>query len=73
MLHSFAKLEPHLPIISTIEETDVITLVAFVDSKSATCPQCHEVSNRAHSHYTKVIDDLPIQNKAIRMYLKTRK
>jgi hypothetical protein len=43
MLHSIAKLDSRLPIISTIEETDVITIVAFVESKSATCPQSHEL------------------------------
>lgn len=51
----------------------MITIVAFVESKSAICPQCHGKSSRTHSQYTRVIDDLPIQNKAVRIYIKSRK
>lgn len=73
MLHSITKLDPHIHIVSISEETDSIHVVAFIESKSATCPHCHQKSCRAHSHYARVIDDLPIQNKAVRIYLRSKK
>ncbi|GEN57430.1 hypothetical protein GCM10012290_10230 [Halolactibacillus alkaliphilus] len=60
MLHSITKLAPHIHIVPISEETDTIHVIAFIESKSASCPHCR---------YTRVIDDLPIQNKAVRIYL----
>lgn len=73
MLHSIMKIDPRIQVIPITEEPDVINLVTFVKAKSALCPRCHQKSCSAHSQYTRMIDVLPIQNKAVRIFLRSRK
>ena len=69
----FPDLDPHLIILSQTEATDGLTYVVTLDSKSARCPKCGQVSHRRHSAYMRIIDDLPIQGKPVHLFLKTRK
>ena len=42
-------------------------------SKKAACPYCGIVSRRAHSRYVRKLQDLPIQGKKVKLYLKNKK
>ncbi|WCK52517.1 transposase family protein [Aneurinibacillus sp. Ricciae_BoGa-3] len=47
--------------------------VLEVNSTSASCPTCGSSSNRAHSRYTRHIDDLPISDRHIHFQLIVHK
>jgi transposase len=38
-----------------------------------TCPYCGKTSEKIHSHYTRILQDLPIQGKKVRLVLNNRK
>jgi hypothetical protein len=44
-----------------------------VARKTAVCPVCKKSSRHKHSHYTRVIRDLPICGKQTYIHLKTRR
>lgn len=37
------------------------------------CPYCGKTSEKIHSHYTRILQDLPIQGKKVRLILNNRK
>jgi len=39
----------------------------------AKCPFCGEVSNKVHSHYLRVLQDLPIQGKKVKLEIDNKK
>lgn len=69
----FADLDPCLIILSQTESTDGLAYAVTLDSKSGRCPKCQQVSHKRHSAYMRIIDDLLIQGKPVRLFLKTRK
>ncbi|WP_100332269.1 transposase family protein [Bacillus xiapuensis] len=44
-----------------------------ISSSSARCPSCDVFSSRAHSHYTRKIDDLPISGRHVTLQIRLRK
>ena len=50
-----------------------ITISAKSVSKQATCPYCNVASKKVHSHYTRRLQDLPIQGKKVKLLLDIKK
>lgn len=44
-----------------------------IESKQAVCPKCSQLSDKAHSRYTRCFKDLPISGLAVRIQLISRK
>jgi transposase len=63
----------HILDIQCEPEAGVVNLTACVSSKSACCPDCHTRSERVHSQYIRRPQDLPIQEKAVRLHLQVRR
>ncbi|KIQ93141.1 Transposase [Anoxybacillus thermarum] len=67
------------PLDSTIELLDVsdvddsLRLTVKSNRESSSCPACHHVSSRPHSRHTRVIQDLPIADRPVRLLLISRK
>lgn len=40
-----------------------------IESKQAVCPKCSQLSDKAHSRYTRCFKDLPISGLAVRIQL----
>jgi transposase len=53
--------------------SEKVILEAEVSRKTAICPVCKKISRHKHSHYTRVIRDLPICGKQTYIRLKTRR
>ena len=58
---------------SFVSETNAITMVIHSKQKKPYCPNCHQPSSSLHSHYRRVISDLPWHNVAVKLQLNTRK
>ena len=52
---------------------DRITIVAMPVSPHSTCPLCGGVSGRVHSYYTRSLDDLPWQGRAVVVQVRARR
>jgi transposase len=50
-----------------------LTLVVRATSRSAPCPDCGRSSERVHSHYTRILSDLPWNGMPVRWRLRVRK
>ena len=50
-----------------------VILAAEVSRQTAVCPVCKKISRHKHSHYTRVIRDLPICGKQTYIHLKIRR
>src|SRR5688500_15277005 len=50
-----------------------ITLVVKAIGAASVCPLCHCPSSRVHSHYIRMVADLPWHGIAVRLQLHTRK
>ncbi|MBW3496441.1 transposase family protein [Bacillus sp. FDAARGOS_1420] len=61
ILKDIYQMEDHLRL--TIENTQ----------RSHSCPTCHYRSSRPHSRYTRLIQDLPLSDKPIKLLLLSRK
>src|SRR5438034_6941019 len=57
--------------VSQTEETIVIT--ACATTSSACCPDCHQVSSRVHSTYTRSPKTLPSHGRPVRLQLQVRR
>lgn len=53
--------------------SEKVILEAEVSRKTAVCPVCKKISRYKHSHYTRVIRDLPVCGKQTYIRLKTRR
>lgn len=51
--------EEHLHFETLIMEDHQIVLVAAMTAAKAACPDCHELSHRIHSGYSRTLADLP--------------
>ncbi|MFE4525325.1 ISL3 family transposase [Cytobacillus firmus] len=56
-----------------IEEEDHYLMILKSSSSSCVCPSCGIRSNRIHSHYTRFIQDLPINEKVVYLQVQVRK
>lgn len=54
-----------------IDDTIFINVVS--NRKEVICPYCGKLSSKAHSHYKRSFQDLPIQGKKVRVILNNRK
>jgi transposase len=52
---------------------DTITLAARTSSQVARCPACGTRSSRVHSHYTRMLADLPWQGIPVTVRLRVRR
>ena len=52
---------------------DRLTIVTAPRSASAACPGCGTPSSRVHSHYERVLDDLPWQGRPVSLRIKVRR
>ncbi|MBE1557211.1 transposase family protein, partial [Sporosarcina limicola] len=56
------------------EQTDKeLFFIVEVDSSSARCPSCQMMSSRAHSRYTRHVDDLPISDRHVHFQILLHK
>ena len=66
-------LDPFLELESTVIKEDVIYLHVKSSRLDVVCPYCESTSNKAHSHYQRSFQDLPIQGKKVIIVLDNRK
>jgi transposase len=60
--------------VTNIEEIDgVLTISAVSTQQSVCCPLCSSVATRVHSHYTRMIADLPCAGQPVRLLVQVRK
>ena len=62
-----------LKLIDVRATENVITLAARTSSRVARCPVCGKRSARVHSHYTRVLGDLPWQSIPVTVRLRVRR
>jgi len=56
----------------TTSDTQVVLVVKTIQS-TASCPCCHQPTSRVHSHYQRLVADLPWQGVSVQLQLLTRK
>src|SRR4051812_1472022 len=54
-------------------DTTVLLLEAHTIAPTAMCPDCHHLSMRVHSRYTRLLRDLPVAEQAVRVLLRVRR
>ena len=54
------------------EETSITIYVQSTDEQ-AICPYCGETSKKVHSHYTRKLQDLPIQGNKVKLVIDNKK
>ncbi len=62
-----------LEFVYATEKEGLIQLIIKSKHQSCCCPDCGNASFRPHSHYTRIIQDLPIGEKAVSLLLISRK
>ncbi|MCA1628337.1 MAG: transposase family protein, partial [Acidobacteria bacterium] len=56
-----------------VSEPNSITLVIHTIQQQPSCPKCNSPSTSLHSHYQRVVADLPWHGVAVKLELHTRK
>jgi transposase len=51
----------------------VLLIEAHTTTPTALCPDCHHLSMRVHSRYTRLLRDLPVTEQAVRLLLRVRR
>jgi transposase len=59
--------------VSTIYHGTTIQLNVSSDQAHSSCPLCKELSNQAHSYYSRSLSDLPVAGHTVRITLQVRK
>jgi transposase len=54
-------------------DTAVLLIEAHTTTPTALCPDCHHLSMRVHSRYTRLLRDLPVTEQAVRLLLRVRR
>jgi transposase len=65
--------DKHLQEIVVTTEKNVITIEVESTRSGAKCPYCGKRSEKVHSHYQRILNDLPIQGKKVKLALNNRK
>jgi len=52
---------------------DRIYITVISTREGVNCPYCKEPSSKVHSHYERIFQDLPMQNKKVTVILRNRK
>lgn len=58
-------LDANLRLLYQEQKEEEIYFVVDVRSSSAVCPACHQISYRAHSRYSRRVDDLPASDRHV--------
>jgi transposase len=69
----FLPLPPGLEIVSVETADDLLKVQVASTKERAFCPLCHGPSERRHSHYTRVVADLPCADFRVQLILHVRK
>ena len=56
------NLDENLRLLHLEQKEEELYFVVDVRSSSAVCPACHQISWRAHSRYSRHVDDLPVSD-----------
>jgi len=66
---------PDKRLIYVSHEIDEKTIRIYVKSSclESKCPYCGKISNKVHSHYARVLQDLPIQGKKVKLIIDNKK
>jgi transposase len=56
-----------------VSDISSLTLVVSATRAEAECPRCHHPSSRVHSHYIRLVADLPWHGIAVRLNLRARR
>jgi len=56
-----------------VDVADEITLILRATSPTASCPDCGTVSTRTHSHYRRIVHDLPSRGCLVHVILNVRR
>src|SRR5258708_3476370 len=60
--------------VSSVEVMDdVLTICVVSTQRSACCPVCSSPASRIHSHYQRIVADLPCVGKQVRLVVLVRK
>jgi transposase len=54
-------------------DDEMITLSIHAIRSTATCPDCHQPSQRVHSHYWRIVADLSCMERSVRLHLFVRR
>ncbi|MHB8065930.1 MAG: transposase family protein [Ruminiclostridium sp.] len=66
-------LDPFLVLENVIFEEKTIKFYVKSSRTDVVCPYCNSTSSKAHSHYSRSFQDLPIQGKKVIIVLNNRK
>jgi transposase len=69
----FLPLPTGLEIVSIETVEDLLRVHVASTKQRASCPLCHCLSERRHSHYTRVVADLPCAGFRVQLILHVRK
>ncbi len=69
----FLPLPPSLEIVSVETVDDLLKVQVACTKERAYCPLCHCPTERRHSHYTRVVADLPCAGFRVQLILHVRK
>ncbi|MDJ0333588.1 transposase family protein [Planococcus sp. S3-L1] len=62
MEETLFHLDENLRLLYQKQTEEELFFIIEVHSSSALCPACHQISHRAHSRYSRKVDDLPISD-----------
>ncbi|MBB6448033.1 transposase family protein [Bacillus benzoevorans] len=66
-------LDQHLKLLNLNQDANGLTFVFKLETKSASCPNCGNLSQRPHCSYVRVVRDIPIQDKEVTMIIHLHK
>jgi transposase len=65
--------DKHLREVAVTTRKTVITIEVESTRSSVKCPYCGRKSEKVHSHYQRVLSDLPLQSKKVKLVLNNKK
>src|SRR4051794_17433952 len=63
----------HLKLLSVDFDDDVFRARAVANSNSACCPSCRRSSTVVHSRYWRVLRDLPLQGRVVKLHIEVKR
>src|SRR3954468_10895434 len=63
----------HLKLLAVDFDDDVFSVRAVANSSSACCPGCQGPSTVVHSRYRRILRDLPLQGRAVKLHIEVRR
>jgi len=62
IVNPISHLDENIHVLHEDKTKEELFFIVEVDSSSAICPSCQKLSSRAHSRYSRNVDDLPISD-----------